>query len=79
MSPTIFRARGYRFLFFSREEARMHVHVLCARGEAKFWLEPDVELARNFRLSRAQLKTCEQIIEEHYDELIAAWHKHFNG
>jgi hypothetical protein len=33
----------------------------------------------NFRLSRAQLKTCEQIIEEHYDELIAAWHKHFNG
>ena len=33
----------------------------------------------NFRLSRAQLKTCEQIIEEHYDELIAAWHKHVNG
>ena len=57
----------------------MHVHVLCSSGEAKFWLEPDLELARNFGLSRAQLKTCEQIIEEHCDELIAAWHKHFNG
>lgn len=79
MSPTIFRARGYRFLFFSREEARMHVHVLCPSGEAKFWLEPDLELARNYGLSRAQLKTCEQIIEEHSDELIAAWHKHFSA
>ena len=57
----------------------MHEHVLCSSGEAKFWLEPDVELARNFRLSRAQFKTCEQIIEDRYDELIAAWHKHFSG
>jgi hypothetical protein len=57
----------------------MHVHVLCSTGEAKFWLEPHLELARNYGLSRAQLKTCEQIIEEHCDELIAAWHKHFNG
>jgi hypothetical protein len=79
MSPTIFRARGYRFLFFSREEARMHVHVLCSSGEAKFWLEPELELARNFHLSRAQLKMCEQIIQEHHDELIAAWRQHFNG
>ena len=79
MSPTIFRARGYRFLFFSREETRMHVQVLCSSGEAKFWLEPDLELARNFGLSRAQLKSCEQIIEEHRDELIAAWHKHFSS
>jgi len=56
----------------------MHVHVLCSSGEAKFWLEPDLELARNFGLSRAQLKLCEKIIEEHRDELIAAWHKHFS-
>ena len=40
MSPTLFRERGYRFFFFSREEARMHVHVYHADGEAKFWLEP---------------------------------------
>ena len=57
----------------------MHVHVLCSSGEAKFWLEPELELARNFGLSRAQLKICEQIIERHYDELIAAWNRHFNS
>ena len=46
MSPTVFREQGYRFFFFSREEQRMHVHVLSADGEAKFWLEPEIELAR---------------------------------
>jgi hypothetical protein len=26
----------------------MHVHVVCADGEAKHWLEPDIELAKNY-------------------------------
>lgn len=42
MSPTVFRERGYRFFFFSREESRMHVHVEAGSGEAKFWLEPTI-------------------------------------
>ena len=42
MTPTIFREGGFRFYFFSREEPRMHVHVHCADGEAKFWLEPTI-------------------------------------
>ncbi|MCY4362090.1 MAG: DUF4160 domain-containing protein [Gammaproteobacteria bacterium] len=46
MSPTIFRAHGYRFFFF-QEKKRKHVHVLSAEGEAKFWLEPEIELAKN--------------------------------
>ena len=79
MSPTIFREKGYRFFFFSREETRMHVHVYCGDGEAKLWLEPEIELARNYRLSRLQLKQIEEIIEEHYNELTSAWQKHFNG
>jgi hypothetical protein len=79
MSPTIFREKGYRFFFFSREETRMHVHVYCGDGEAKLWLEPEIELARNYRLSRLQLKQIEEIIEEHYNELASAWQKHFNG
>jgi hypothetical protein len=49
VSPTVFNYRGYRFFFFSREEKRMHVHVHCSEGEAKFWLEPKIELAASFR------------------------------
>ena len=77
MSPTVLQEKGYRFFFFSREELRMHVHVHTADGEAKFWLQPGIELARNYRLPRSQLKEIEQIIEAHYDEFQAAWQRHF--
>ncbi|WP_405236045.1 DUF4160 domain-containing protein [Lentisalinibacter orientalis] len=77
MSPTVFREQGYRFFFFSREEARMHVHVISGSGEAKFWLEPEIQLARNYGYTRSQLKDIESRIEAHYDELVSAWKYHF--
>ena len=79
MNQTIFREDSYRFFFFSREELRMHVHVYCGDGEAKFWLEPQIEVARNHKLSRQQLKTIEKIIEERQNEIRNAWKKHFNS
>lgn len=78
MSPTVFRERGYRFFFLSREESRKHVHVISGDGEAKIWLEPDIELSRNHGFNRKQLKDIESLVEEHHDELISAWNKHFN-
>ncbi|WP_456415019.1 DUF4160 domain-containing protein [Thiolapillus sp.] len=57
----------------------MHVHVLSGDGEAKFWLEPEIELAKNHRYSRRQLKEIELLIEVHYNELIGAWKQHFSS
>ncbi|MBV6448469.1 DUF4160 domain-containing protein [Nitrosomonas sp.] len=79
MSPTVFREAGYRFFFFSREETRMHVHITSETGEAKFWLKPDITLAKNFGYSQKQLRDIESLIEVHYDELIRAWQQHFGG
>lgn len=79
VSPTVFRARGYRFYFFSREEERLHVHVQHAEGEAKFWMEPRLELAKNYGLRAAQLASAEELIREHDDAIRAAWRKHFPG
>ena len=56
MSPIIFRDGGFRFYFFSREEARMHVQVHGQNGEAKFWLEPRIELSQAFGLYHARNK-----------------------
>jgi hypothetical protein len=79
MSPTVFRDRGYRFYFFSREEPRKHVHVMSGNGEAKYWLEPQIELAKNYQLSRVALREIEQIIEARFNELEAAWNAHFGS
>ncbi len=77
MSPTIFRAGGFRFLFFSREERRMHVHALHAKGEAKFWLEPTIELAQNLGLSSRLVTSALRLVREHEDEIRDAWETHF--
>lgn len=77
MSPTLFRWKGYRFFFFSREEDRMHIHVYCPDGEAKFWLEPDILLATNHGLRSSQLSDLKKVVEEHRDEIARAWREHF--
>lgn len=63
MSPTVFREKGFRFLFFSREEPRLHIHVQSSEGEAKFWIEPQITLAGNHGLSMKDLRTIEEIIK----------------
>jgi len=77
MRSTIFRERGFRFLFFSREEARVHVHVQGPRGEAKFWIEPQIKLAENHGLSEKDLRVVKSIIEERENEIRSAWADHF--
>ena len=77
MSPTIFRQHGFRFFFFSREELRMHVHVHCGHGEAKYWLEPEVGLAQNHGLTKKDLSTVGGLIKEHENEIRRAWRDHF--
>jgi Domain of unknown function (DUF4160) len=57
----------------------MHVHVQCAEGEAKFWLEPTVEMARNYRLSDRQISSIRTVIEAHANEFRSAWTKHFGS
>ena len=79
MSPTVFQAKGYRFFFFSREELRMHVQVVSAEGEPKFWLEPTVRVAKNYRYNARQIAEIKGLIGEHYHEIVHAWQRHFGS
>jgi hypothetical protein len=79
LSPTVFREGEFRFFFFSREELRTHVHVSHPDGEAKFWISPSVELARNIGLSSTRIKEAERLVETRQQEIIDAWNNHFRG
>jgi hypothetical protein len=74
----VFREGPFRFFFFSREELRKHVHVFSPEGEAKFWLEPSVELAVSKGISEVSLKRIERIITERKEEIFHAWNRHFS-
>jgi len=79
MSPTVFREGGFRFYFFSREEPRMHIHVYGEKGEAKFWIEPQIELAQSYGLADIELNLIRKLIEEREHEIRKAWSGHFSG
>lgn len=55
----------------------MHVHVHHSEGEAKFWLEPQIEVATSHGLSRRRLASALQLVQEHEDEIRNAWNTHF--
>ncbi|HHJ21181.1 MAG TPA: DUF4160 domain-containing protein [Gammaproteobacteria bacterium] len=57
----------------------MHVHVISGDGEAKYWLEPELELSKNCKYTRKQLKQIETVIEAHYDEFVRSWRSHFGS
>lgn len=75
----MFRIGSYRFYFFSREEERVHVHVISPDGEAKFWLEPTVSLAAYTGLTKRQLIRLQKLTEERKNEIINAWKEHFQA
>lgn len=79
MAPTVVRDGPFRLFFFSREEARIHVHVSHPDGEAKFWLTPAVHLATSTGLTLRQVTEAQGVVEAHLQEIEDAWHRHFGG
>jgi len=57
----------------------MYVHVACFDGDAKFWLEPKIELAMQRGLASHRLREIQKIIEDHRDELTNAWRQHLSS
>jgi hypothetical protein len=67
----------FRFFFFSREESRAHVQVEHPVGEAKYWLQPEIELATSIKLNAQQLKEAKEYVEQRSQEMLNAWQSHF--
>jgi hypothetical protein len=51
--------------------------VQHATGQAKFWLEPAVELAQDHGLGHRQISVAFRLLKENEDEVRAAWEDHF--
>ncbi len=79
MAPTIVRDGQFRLFFFSREETKIHVHISHPDGEAKFWINPQVELAVNVGLSQTQIRQAQILVVKHLKEIENAWNHHFGN
>lgn len=68
MSPKFRQEQGYTFKIYSNEEECKHIHVVKAECEAKFWLEPDIELANNHGFSNKDIREITQLVEQYGNE-----------
>jgi hypothetical protein len=48
-------------------------------SEAKFSLDPKIELAQNYGMNDRQLRAAQRLIEGHQDGICDAWRRHFPG
>ena len=55
----------------------MHIHVISPEGETKFWIEPEIELARCAGFNKKQINLLRNIIEEKENEIRNSWQEHF--
>ena len=76
MSQVFRRESEFTFKIYSNEEERMHIHVLCDGHEAKFWLEPHVELAKNTGIPEHKLNEIKKIVEKYADNFKEQFRKH---
>ena len=76
MSPKFKEINGFVFKIYSNEELRMHIYVVKAENEAKYCLEPDIELAENFGFSSKELSFIEKILKENGDDFKIKFARH---
>jgi hypothetical protein len=74
--PTVLRVGGSRFHFYSDEGTELpHIHVRCADGECKFWLDT-VALARNRSVPAHTVRDMERLVYERVDFLLEKYDEH---
>ena len=76
MTPVFRRESEYIFKIYSNEEERMHIHVIYQSHDAKYWLEPKVELAKNNGIPEHKLNEIKKIVEKYADRFKEQFKQH---
>jgi hypothetical protein len=54
----------------------MHIHVIHGGHEAKYWLEPEVELAKNTGIPEHKLSEIKRIVEKYAESFKQQFRQH---
>ncbi len=77
--PTVFRWKGYRFVFYSREIGEPpHIHILKNRRQLKIWLS-DLRVARNVGFADHEIGDIVAIAAVNRDLMLEAWNDYFGN
>ena len=78
--PTVLRDGPYRIYWYSHEPGEPpHVHIDRDQCSAKYWLVPEVGLARNLGFPGHELRRIRGIIETNREMFLEAWYGYFGA
>jgi len=77
--PTVLKLLGFRFYYWSQEHKPIHIHVKKGDAEARFVIEPEVELSENHGLKPHELALAEEIIRDNCEFMIEHWKLYFKN
>jgi len=75
--PSVLNLLGMRFFYWAREHEPVHIHVKKGDVEARFKIEPTVELTDNFGFKPHELALAEEIIKDNREYMIEHWRLFF--
>jgi hypothetical protein len=75
--PTALRLFGFQFFYWSKDHTPIHVHVRKGGTEARFVIEPVVELIENNGMKSHDLALAEEIVRENREFLVEHWNLYF--
>jgi hypothetical protein len=71
--PTLFIIFGMRFYFWSRDHEPIHVHVRKGGAEARFVIDPEIDLIVNKGFKPHELALAEEVIKENREIIVEHW------
>ena len=77
--PTALRIFGMQFYYWSREHEPIHIHVKKGGAEARFIIDPEVELVENKGFKPHELALAEEVISENRQYLVEHWILYFKN
>ena len=77
--PTVLKLFGFKFYYWSQEHRPIHIHVRKGSAEARFVVEPEVELTENHGLKPHELALAEEIIRDNRKFIIEHWNLYFKN
>ncbi|MBK8534705.1 MAG: DUF4160 domain-containing protein [Candidatus Competibacteraceae bacterium] len=80
--PVVLHLDGFKFFFYANEgnpREPAHIHIRKSGAEAKFWLEPQVQLAQNDGFDAPTLRRIAEMVKNHQTQLQRNWYSLTNS
>lgn len=74
--PVVLFINGFKFKFYSNENNEPpHVHI--TKGNAKYWLFPEIEETYSYGFTVRERRDVRELVLENKDLLIRKWNEYF--